>query len=793
MGIFKVKKLNNQGSTFILALLVITLLTTLSLALANASLGNMTMKSIDRGSKRTFYTAETLLDEIRAGIGYGSVEDLAVAYESVMTELVDYNGMGNPAVLDNTAANTLFREKYIDNVLNTVVGTELTFGGADSVTSDGHINSDNISDKAKEYISSFIAYEGMAEVKTVGTVRACKNVTSGYMVVIEDVSVGYKQEKSGETYFADITADLEIEFPNMMVDFTTTNKLNDFINYSLIADNSLTIAGQTVQVNASAYAGNMIDIAPSDVIGADVVFEPKPGTSTNINVICGGDPHSLSGTIRVGGNAVVKSKARFAGANIWCTNIATRRTFGEGDRDEATAGAIIDIADNCYTYVRDDFSVDARNSSVTLGGEYYGYMYDGRDAAGHLASSAIIVNGKNSSVSITAKKLFIGGRAYVDVTGAEAYMTGESLGLKGDQEIYLVPSTFLGGNPNPMSESMWGAFSGAVVIPDDYFAKSYLNPSVPYVTRKVGDLVYVYWNFKDKASSTKYVRDVINGKDVELKDKLNQYTKNLFADTSSFVKIDTESSNIYATGVFMEATGGVTGSAVGHTDATGVMPEVLFTQNSLDYRNRYEIFTHLLASIPWDYESARYYVLNSATALEHLRDFVTDGSELTQTSIINNIVDKVLLESDEYNENGEYYVYQPSGAEGKNLIKMIKNNTDTYTVPDDVHGGIIICAGNIELNHDFEGLLLAGGDIKITGNAKLTTDPVMVEELILGYEEFVDHDGDRVAYEESTPFKQYLLAYKLGAVIEDSRESIKIEDVNYKDLVCFNNWRKYED
>jgi hypothetical protein len=124
---------------------------------------------------------------------------------------------------------------------------------------------------------------------------------------------------------------------------------------------------------------------------------------------------------------------------------------------------------------------------------------------------------------------------------------------------------------------------------------------------------------------------------------------------------------------------------------------------------------------------------------------------------------------------------------------MIKNNIGTYTVPEDVDGGIIICAGNIELDHDFDGLLLAGGDIKITGNARLTTDPVMIEDLILGYEEFVDHGGNRVSYEESTPFKQYFYAYKLGAIIEDSRESIKIEDLNYKDLVCFNNWRKYED
>lgn len=966
---FKIKKLNNQGSTFVMALLVITLLTTLALALANASIGNMMMKSIDRGSKKTFYTAETLLDEIRAGIGYSSMDNLALAYEVVLTNLVEYNATDAATVIDNTEANTQFRKKYIDNVLSTITGDRLQFGTeasgtADNISSEYAHNAEEILANAKTYIQSFIAYEDMAEVKSVGHVKAYKNSATGYIVVIQDVAVAYKEEKSGETYFSNITADLEIEFPNMVVDFTTTNTLNDFINYSLIADKSLVIAGQTVNVNASAYAGNIIDIAPSGSISGDVTFQQRPGTSTNINVICGGDPDELSGTIRVGGNTEVASTARFYGANIWCTNIATRRMFGDGT-SEATKGANIVIGDNCYTYVKDDLSVDAQNSNVAVGGEYYGYMYDGRDnASGHLASSAIIVNGKKSSVTISTRKLFLGGRAYIDIADSTlgAYMTGESMGLKGDQEVYLVPSRFLGGNPNPMSQDQWREFSGEVEdpsseppsseppsseppssvppttepttnrpgeeetttrpsrqpwddpdywenkrnwpnipeeewadpenwehlpdefwnkgqnwhylpdefwtdrdnwdylpdrfwtqnkywyylprafwdtynnrggrtgmntnnvrvnayayssirprlinrisladvviapisIPDDYFAKQYLNPSVPYVTRKVGDLVYVYWNFTSSSAATKYIKDVLNGMDIELKDKLNQYTKNLFSDDTSFVRVDTsvvDPSNVYATGILMEATGGAsTGSSTSYTEATGVMPEVLFTQNSLDYRNRYEIYTHLLASIPWDHESARYYVMDSATALEQLRDFETDGNELTQTSIINNIIDTVLLNGNGYNENGQYFVYQPNGDGSRNIIKMI--TTASYTVPSDVHGGIIISKGNITIDHDFDGLLLAGGDIHIVGNATITTDPAKIEQLILGYESFVDRDGNRVTDTEDVPFKQYFHSYKVGAVIEDSRENIKIEDVNYRDLVSFNNWRKYED
>ena len=122
MRSFKLKKLNNQGSTFVLALLVIMLLTTLSLALANASINNMMMKSIDRNSKKTFYTSESLLDEIRAGIGYNSMDNLAKAYETVLTQLVD-TSTGISSVVDNNTANnkTYHKKMILEKIKNTFI------------------------------------------------------------------------------------------------------------------------------------------------------------------------------------------------------------------------------------------------------------------------------------------------------------------------------------------------------------------------------------------------------------------------------------------------------------------------------------------------------------------------------------------------------------------------------------------------------------------------------------------------------------------------------------------------
>lgn len=39
--------------------------------------------------------------------------------------------------------------------------------------------------------------------------------------------------------------------------------------------------------------------------------------------------------------------------------------------------------------------------------------------------------------------LLLAGKAYVKLTEDSSYVTGDSMGLKGNQEIYLVPSGYL--------------------------------------------------------------------------------------------------------------------------------------------------------------------------------------------------------------------------------------------------------------------------------------------------------------------------------------------------------------
>ena len=831
----KIKKLNNQGSTFILAVLVITLLTTLALALANASISNMMMKSVDRGSKKTFYTAESLLDQIRAGVGHDSVKNLASAYQTVLTNLVD---SAEGTMTDNDKANENLKKNYIDNVLNTVTAGELDFDADDDedgvVTSEGAVNIDAIKAATTSYISGKIeGYGDKAEIKSIGHIKAYKEASEGYKwaVIIEDVSVSYKEEKAGEILFSNITADLLIEYPNTTIDFTTTNRLTDFIDYSLIADNNINISGKTVNVNSSVYAGDLIDIGPtryddpSPVKGADVTFKPS-ATGTYINVVCGGNDDEYSGTIRVGGNATFQSSAKFESANIWCTNLATRKMFdtNSGTTEDATAGAVIDIDANCSTFVRDDLSVDAQKSQVTIRGEYYGYMIEGVSTpAGHKESSALIVNGRNSVVNIATKYLWLGGRAYIDFKSAGTYLTGESLALKGDQEAYLIPADYLGKGfstavTNPMSSDTWDDLEeaagrpGSTVkiceLPTNYFARPYLNPSQPFKVKEVNDMVYLYWNFapqstvgpdgtitttgSEKENSKLFIEAVLsssnnNNAQVKLiRENLKRYTTSLFGG-SGLVDVNLPSgSEIYATGILMEASGGNPSYTTGSTLPTMQM----YKDISYDLRNRYTVLTHLLASLPW-YDGAYRYYANQESggaekALLDLKGYrVSDDNELETAQILSNIIDlNFLSTAGPYNPEGKYISYGPPT---QNYVKMI--TTEPVVLGPEVYGGIIVTTRSITLNSDFHGLLIAGGDIILNGdNITITTNANMVEDFILGREQFEDE-----TIEMTYPFKQYFKAYKMGSVEEGSSEEVKIENVDYKDLVNFENWRKYEE
>lgn len=812
----KIPKLNNQGSTFVMALIIITLITTLAVAILAASTHNMAMKNVDRNSKATFYTAESVMDEIRAGVGLDSMNQLGVAYESVLTSIIKEDVAGYSYIVDNEEANAQFKSVFVDSMLDKISDGQMSFAH----NMEEYLCIDiTKKESVKQYLQGFIkGYDaGMANITSVGDIEAYKNSPTGrtYMIIIRDVAVAYKEQKQGETYFSNVTADLELQFPNMTVDFSTTNRLNDYINYSMIADDNLIIDGKTVNVSTSIYAGGKISITSNNMGGGHLNLTSS-GTldGAPANIICGGNTSGDAGTISVKGSADIEASLTANGVNIWCTNLVTMPTE-IGNSDES-AGATIDIDELCQTFVKDDLTIEGQDSVVNLDGYYYGYSYDGYDLdALHANSSAIIINGKRAKLTLGTTKMILGGHAYVEV-GSDYYTTGESLAFKGDQEIYLVPSVFLGDNfgspvPNPMPVETWDALKAAAEVEDSdvkicdidgFFAEEegYLATQ-PYTVRKANNLVYLYLNFKDKDSAAKYVYDVANGTNgapASLKNLLDKYTASLFTDggEAGHVYIDADS-DIYTKGAILSTWGGSAGTMNGTSSSeienwvgannNPSLGNDEFVLTSLDLSNRYEIFTHLLANIPWnDAETGNRYIVNDIdSALWQKKNYLVNGTELNTSTLFDVIIDKGILNSTEYNPTGEYVQY---GAESQNYIKIAKKGD--YTIPVDCTGGIVVATGTVYVQRDFDGLIIAGKDIVVTNDATITSNAATIDMLISNEPAFKGVEG---AESVDVPFREYFYAYKHAATDDDSREEVKVETVDYKDIVNFNNWRKYED
>lgn len=801
MKIRNVKKLNNQGSTFVLALIVIMFVTTLAVAVLSASLNNLTMKSVNRTSTGTFYTAESVLDEIRAGVGLDAMNGLGDSYESVLTNIVKKNASGYSYMIDNDTAMLNFKNSFIEKMLYKAVGDSLKFAtGSEEVSS----SEEEIINKVKDYLNTFIkGYDAdMAKIESLGSIKAYKDSDSGlkHIIIFKDVDVLYKEKKAGEIYFSNVTVDLEIEFPNIKIDFSGTNRLDDFLNYALIADVNMEVKGCSPTIMGSVYAGTKLTVYPGvgTTQGGHLTLSGLSNGS-KVNVVCGGDTDG--GNIVVQGNADYDSSIEFRNANIWCTNLLTADYRN-------TKGATIKTDAACSSFVKDDLTSEGKNSSIELYGEYYGYSYDGNAADSiHANSSAIIINGKKTKMTIGTSRMILGGHSFVRIEGTNDYMTGEALSFIGDQDIYLVPLDCL--NPmgipdsdrvtNPMPVSRWDSMDKNRIDFSGFFAgqKGYLKDGEAYTVRKIRDRVYLYLNFKDKASAAQYIKDVANGAagvPRDLTAKLNQNTASLLGGNSVKIADDT---SIYTKGALLVSEFGITASAidgknpanpgdVSYSDSTPAMADDEFVLTSMDLKNRYSILTHLLADIPWtdDVNGDKRYIVNDIeSALWQKKDYLLSGYEMNTNNIFDVIIDRSLLELHEYNSGAIAVKY--GDFVGKYYTKMaVKGDV---TVPANCIGGIIVTEGTVTLDHDFTGLIIAGKDIKIIGSAQIYSSREVARLLI----------ENEYAFAESvvteTPFKDYFHAFKRAVVDPDSREEIKVETVDYRDLVNINNWRKYED
>lgn len=509
----KLKHTDDRGSSFVLVIVATTFMCILASAILMGALMTYKLKYYKLNSLNNFYEVETALDEMYAGVGAATNEHLYSAYTTTAELVVVYDTKNQAyTTLDNKSANELFKKLFMTGFV-----ADTNYKNLKSVTdtlqsfiSNEYDAADNPDGVRLDTTNMKLVYTD-ANGKTTtqyynnnGAVKTAKE--SGYdndtvdTITFKNICVKRSVDLKGSTagtYEQSITTDIVLTEPEYNVSFDTSSVAsNTLYEYAILADMGVEVGEDNdnkttdAQVKGNIYAASDYynkdynDVAETKVTNK---YESKPttmwGTKEN-SAYSGIFVNGKNSTLTLNSDVVVcaGSLAAYNGAGInlsgrtqtlselWADNIVI------GGKDGGSLKASADA------YIFDDTELNAEKASLKFTqGSYFGYSYNAQDtrslnylrqkgylATGyklrsHFSDSAIIVNGKNSTLDLQdLNSLYIAGKSYIEFskiaassvpeddenitvdenadyafTTLEDYSTGQSLDVKTNQLMFL--------------------------------------------------------------------------------------------------------------------------------------------------------------------------------------------------------------------------------------------------------------------------------------------------------------------------------------------------------------------
>lgn len=485
----KLKNTDNHGSSFVLVIVATTFMCVLASAILMGAMMTYKLKFYKLNSLNNFYEVETALDEIYAGVGAATNEHLYSAYTTTAELVVVYDTKTQEyKTLDNKEANDLFKKLFMTGFiadtnyknLRNVKDTLQAFISNEydaSTNPDGVVlSSDNMylvyTDTAGKNVTQRFNKNGSVKTERDPGFDDDKVDTITFKNVCVKRSVDLKgatAATSSGTYVQSITTDMVLTEPEYNVSFeTSSTSTNSLFEYALLADMGVEVGDGDDTKNVDARIKGNIYTA-SDYYNKDYndstdtrvtnKYESKPttkwgttdssaysgvfvnGKNTKLSlnsdvVVCSGSVAAYNGaTVNLSGRTQTMSE-------LWADNIVIGGK--EGGSLTATANA----------YIFDDTELNAEKSSLKFtGGNYFGYSYNAQDtrslnylrgkgylATGyklrsHFSDSAIIVNGKESTLDLKdLNSLYIAGKSYIEFSKIAAASVSEDHRVKTDED-----------------------------------------------------------------------------------------------------------------------------------------------------------------------------------------------------------------------------------------------------------------------------------------------------------------------------------------------------------------------
>lgn len=826
--LFKGKK-NNSGSTIVIVLLMTSFVLILSTLITTTTMINLRMKMASSQSTKSFYTAEQAVDEVRAALGVISVECFNTAYEEELTKLYSTNSTGT--TINNKEANQQMRQKYTKDLLNKMQlfegvpssDAKIAFylgQPAGSFTIANWNADDTKADEKKIYTSFVDTLNNYIEDNTKLSVEKVTKITfdvSGvsplysYAIGFYDCVVKYLDNSGNYSY---ITFNGAVGMPDIEIDFKNDDKVGTlcFADYSLVGNGGIILPkNASAIISGSAYAGT----------GASA-----KGTALTINegasLTMGGGYFVCGGNIEADNNSGLSVN----NTSLWAKNI----NVSDG----------VTINSNAASFnLQDDLTVDGENSEVNINGSFFGFGYE----EGNLAkqrpnySSAIIVNGLNSHITFgTLGQLYVAGRAYIKFSDDRAYATGESSAVNINQEIYMIPAKLLTNgskNPSALNDSAASGVKFTCDINENNFFAYDLLADEKYESRNAyfdtdGNLVdestletdstthlitdaniransktYYYFKFKDDYARNKYANLIlddtefesyISGKSDDYKENARKLRKQIIAAKDSFKGL----TNSSITGVSIN-TPGAFSQITSSSGSTLSAAELKIKAASTDRALRYDVLNKILANpLKSDEESGWYTsradLQNDLSSRNPAKYSSINLSNYTLGDVFGNIINEEGIEELLRSGAGPTYSY-PRFTDGSHYAVYKLNSADpTETLKISTVGfasGLVVCTGNVDVDVDFSGVILAKGKVTVESGCKVSdgyTEASFKTAMEGWMNSANEADGTlRNGYDIGHIFRFY------NSKTTTTSGTLTVDKMTYRDMVRVDKWRKYEE
>lgn len=449
-----------------------------------------------------------------------------------------------------------------------------------------------------------------------------------------------------------------------------------------------------------------------------------------------------------------------------------------------------------------------------------GFTSEGTPVLEHQSRSAIIVNGNEADVQLAmagGKQVVVGGRAYIDLTTGLAdgsgatYMTGESVSIKGNQKIYLLddPSVYqtlsneglrISGNPADLGNLLSAAQTYAGINPSSYTADQFYDAfgidRNNMIAKRIGNSVYFYMKENDPDVLTERVVEMVRNTTTSAYDTMvdavgaghGMAVKNLrFGDGTSS----------YTVGTAMQVVDGNLATGRNLPSGDNGISDDEFCAIIKDVRNRYG---NVMYNVYDDRNnpSTRSEVGSSSKVVNEVPVGSEDKSPFDvfiQRSMLEGLREQTYRFGEYHNTSwpNSSYAINPDISSSELAKLNIPTNKITVVVRDGredagyttsncnpqngVAYGIIVTLGDVTVNCDFNGMIIAGGDIKISGNHTFTANPNMIS-LIRNKSDFMH------------ALISGSVAPRLSSTTGDLISGLSDKGFTFDSFLSMTNWRK---